>query len=119
MIFESLYGDVNGPNFARRNLGNEVIEETQQKEKFVQQARDKAREIINEDNFEPEQFYQELVELRRKKLMDRGYGPTKELVFTDLMKERFPGIEEKFNDMKAKKFNLWTFEKELDKAALE
>jgi len=121
-IFESLYGDVgdvDNSKYDKRNIGSEVIEEKQKTDKFIQQTKERVQEIINIDNFEPEKFYQELVDLRHKKLMDREYGTAKELVFTEMMKERFPGIEEKFNDMKAKKMNLWTFEKELDKAALE
>lgn len=57
--------------------------------------------------------------MKQKKLMDRGYAKREPQIFTDEMKEDFPGIEEKFNDMKNRRVKMWTFEGELDKAGLK
>lgn len=35
MIYESLYGDVDGPNFLKRNIANEVMEELQVNDKYT------------------------------------------------------------------------------------
>ena len=117
-INENLYGDVGDKISQLKKFENAILEENLNTSKIVQNTRDIVNGIINQNNFEPEAFYQELVGMRQKKLMDRDYAQNEPMIFTEEMKEDFPGIEEKYNDMKAKKFHLWTFENELDKASL-
>jgi hypothetical protein len=117
-INENLYGGLDDINSKNRRVGFEIEEETQKINGFVKNAKDTVKEIINEKNFEPEAFFNHLMDMKHKKLMDRGYAQRDPQIFTEEMKQDYPGIEEKFNDMKPKKLKMWTFEGELDKAGL-
>ena len=92
-------------------------EQDQDALKYRQNARSLAKSILNEENLESAQFSKKLKELNKTK-MKNDYDVQLVKPISDVTELKYPGLRERLEKLKTKKYESWNFEDETNKAKI-
>ena len=95
----------------------DLTDEQLKKLSYQRNAKQIARSIVNEGNFEGAKFTK-MVTDREKLKQETVYVQSQPFAIPDDMEQLYPGIRDRFEKFKGKKFEGWNFEDEVDKARL-
>lgn len=104
-------------NFGGTIMKKELNDEQQKQLTYERNAKQIARGIINETNFEAARFAKMLRERENTK-KNATYAPSPQFMISDDTEQLYPGIRDRFEKFKARRFDGWNFEEEVDKARI-